>query len=153
MTKTVFFYCSDENGRTKGFFIDLLLAVCERAHKRCNYMVDAGSHCWRTDGERERPGIGKITILQNYIQYAWATRKTRCKWFIRRIGKRLIFVQFEGLLDHFYDGCIGYWQSAARRNSFNFSLPFMPNVRASLHYKAGETVENATTVTGKKIGV
>ena len=32
-------------------------------------MVDAGTHCWRTDGERERPGIGKITILRNFVQY------------------------------------------------------------------------------------
>ena len=63
------------------------------------------------------------------------------------------FIHFEGLLDHFYDGCMGYWQSTARKNSFNFTLPFLPNVRASLHYKAGETIENATTVTGKKIGV
>ena len=63
------------------------------------------------------------------------------------------FIHFEGLLDHFYDGCMGYWQSTARKNSFNFTLPFLPNVRASLHYKAGETIENATAVTGKKIGV
>ena len=55
-------------------------------------------------------------------------------------------------MDHYYDGCLGYWQSAIRKNSFNFSLPYMPNVRASLHYKAGEKIADPATVTGKKIG-
>ena len=56
-------------------------------------------------------------------------------------------------MDHYYDGCLGYWQSAARRNSFNFSLPFTTDVKASLHFKAGDKIENPTQVTGKKIGM
>ena len=55
-------------------------------------------------------------------------------------------------MDGYYDGCLGYWQSTARRNSFNFSLPFTRDVKASLHFKAGEKVADPSTVTGKKIG-
>ena len=55
-------------------------------------------------------------------------------------------------MDGYYDACLGYWQSAPRRNSFNFSLPFTTDVTASLHYKAGDKIENPTQVTGKKIG-
>lgn len=59
-----------------------------------------------------------------------------------------------GLLDHYYDGCIGMLPTPDRKNSFNFTVPFTPSTHSGLLYKPGNhlTDQQAHNVTGKKIG-
>ena len=59
-----------------------------------------------------------------------------------------------GLMDHYYDGCIGNLPTPDRLNSFNFTLPFAPDVGCGLLYKPGTqlTSEEAHNVTDKRIG-
>ena len=56
-------YCSDEDGHAAGFLIDLLRQVCNKAHKTCYFIVDTSTNCWRTDGERELPGVGTYFLI------------------------------------------------------------------------------------------
>lgn len=57
-----------------------------------------------------------------------------------------------GLLARWYIGCIGLFPTQRRQNSFNFTTPYTRNVKAAIHQRAGETIENPTNLKGKKIG-
>jgi len=101
------------DGALKGFHVDLLRAVCERAHKQCYFIFDNYEHCWQTQGGHEYPGIG--------------------------------------LLDEYYDGCLGLYPTAERKNSFNFTLPYTTSLRAVLVFRKGE-VPADKNIASKTIG-
>ncbi len=52
-----------------------------------------------------------------------------------------------------YDACVSMFPSPERINSFNFSMPFTPQIHASLHYRAGETIEDPANIIDKTIGM
>ncbi len=54
-------------------------------------------------------------------------------------------------MDHYYDGCMGYFPSPERLNSFNFTKPYGPNINTALFWKEGSE-GNHTDVMGKKVG-
>ncbi len=56
-----------------------------------------------------------------------------------------------GLMDHYYDGCIGFLPTPDRLNSFNFTLPYTPSLHAALFWKEGSEGDHHD-VTGKKVG-
>ncbi len=58
---------------------------------------------------------------------------------------------FSGLMDHYYDGCIGFLPTPDRLNSFNFTEPYTPNFHAALFWKEGSEGDHHD-VTGKKVG-
>lgn len=57
----------------------------------------------------------------------------------------------EGLLDQWYDGCIGLSPTPERLNSFNFTASHTPNVKAGLYFRNGEAPAK-NDLHGKKIG-
>merc|ERR1711976_600455 len=57
-----------------------------------------------------------------------------------------------GLLDQWYDACMGLYPTPQRMNAFNFSVPFTENIRAALHYRLDSNPDDPDNVTGKKIG-
>jgi hypothetical protein len=57
----------------------------------------------------------------------------------------------QGLLDGWYDGCLGLAPTPERLNSFNFTLSHAPNIKGALFFRAGE-VPAQKDLHGKKIG-
>ena len=56
-----------------------------------------------------------------------------------------------GLLDGWYDGCLGLAPTPERLNSFNFTRSHAPNIKGALHFRSGE-VPAEKDLHGKKIG-
>ena len=56
-----------------------------------------------------------------------------------------------GLLDHWFDGCLGLAPTPERLNSFNFTLSHAQNTKSALHFRAGE-VPAEKDLHGKKVG-
>ena len=74
---TGFFYIltyRNSRGYIEGFHIDLLRAVCKRAHKECYFMVDQHKHCWDSDDDHEYPGVGELNRL-GWIRLSWVRPK------------------------------------------------------------------------------
>ena len=57
-----------------------------------------------------------------------------------------------GMLDGWYDGCLGMLPSPDRLNTFNFTMAFTPNVKAALHWREGEDMGDKKNLTKRKIG-
>ncbi|CAH1789007.1 unnamed protein product, partial [Owenia fusiformis] len=104
----------DDDGYLRGFHIDFIKKLCERAEKECVYIQDAYNHCWETKGDKEYPG--------------------------------------KGLLDGWYDACVGWWPYPRRRNSFNFTIAFTKVDRANVYYLEGNKKFNPKDFTNTHIG-
>jgi hypothetical protein len=106
----------DDEGYAHGFEIDLMMEVCEHAHKKCYFTMDKATNCWYNEDGHEYPGVG--------------------------------------LLAGWYDGCFGFFPTAERMNSFNFTKSFTENPWFSLYYKkeAGLMEEDDHHLDGHKIG-
>lgn len=56
-----------------------------------------------------------------------------------------------GLLDEYYDGCLGLYPTVERKNSFNFTEPYTASLRAVLVFRQGELPADKN-IAGKTIG-